>query len=73
MVSFVGVWSDTAFNRVEIRETVGGLDDDYFGEFFSGATPIPEPSTFLLLVAGILGVSGIGYWRRKSALIISKE
>lgn len=31
--SFVGVWSDTAFDRMEIRETSGAIEDDYFGEF----------------------------------------
>jgi len=25
-----------AFDKVEIRETVGGIDDEHFGEFFTG-------------------------------------
>ena len=31
IAAFVGVWGDTPFNRVEIREIVGGIDDEFFG------------------------------------------
>jgi len=37
--AFVGVHSDMAFDKVEIRETIGGIDDENFGEFFTGTTP----------------------------------
>lgn len=41
VVSFVGVWSDVPFDRLEIHETSGGIDDEYFGEFFTGTAPLP--------------------------------
>ncbi len=36
VLSFVGVHSDMAFDKVEIRETVGAGEDEHFGEFFTG-------------------------------------
>jgi hypothetical protein len=38
--TFIGVWSDTAFNRVEIREIGSNNDDEYFGQFYTGTTPL---------------------------------
>ncbi len=35
VLAFVGVQSDTAFDRVEIREITGNNDDEYFGEFYT--------------------------------------
>ncbi len=63
VISFVGAWSGTAFDRVEIRETTGGIDDEYFGEFFSGTTPVPVPAAVWLLGSALLGLVGIS--RRK--------
>lgn len=58
--SFVGVWSNQAFNRMEIRETEGGIEDDYFGQFYSGTNilPVPEPDSSAMLLAG-LGLLGL--------------
>jgi hypothetical protein len=68
--SFVGVWSDTAFNRMEIRETTGDIEDEYFGQFYSGAVamPVPEPEAYALMLAG-LGMVGFAArrGRRRSA------
>ena len=33
---FFGVWTDTGFNRMEIRETTGGISDEFFGAFYGG-------------------------------------
>jgi hypothetical protein len=38
--AFVGVWSNDPFDSVEIRETTGGNDNEYYGEFYTGDTPI---------------------------------
>jgi hypothetical protein len=63
--SFVGVWSDAAFDRMEIRETTGAIEDDYFGEFYSGsvAMPVPEAENWAMLLAG-LGLVGFAARRR---------
>jgi hypothetical protein len=39
VVTFMGVWSDKAFNRVLINDITGDDDDEYFGEFYTGTTP----------------------------------
>ena len=41
VAAFVGVWSDTAFDRVTIIDTTGDHDDEFFGEFYTSATPPP--------------------------------
>jgi hypothetical protein len=63
-ISFVGAWTDAAFDRVEIRETTGGIDDEYFGEFFTGTTPVPVPTAAWLLGSALLGLVGISRRRR---------
>ena len=59
VLAFVGVQSDTAFDRVEIREITGNNDDEYFGEFYTseslpsdeviGGSLLPLNTTVLLL------------------------
>jgi hypothetical protein len=39
---FVGVWSNDPFDRMEIVETIGDSENEFFGEFFTGDTPRPE-------------------------------
>jgi hypothetical protein len=42
--AFIGVWSDTAFDRaviIDITPSPNSDDDEYFGEFFTGTTPLP--------------------------------
>jgi hypothetical protein len=53
--SFVGVWSVAAFNQMEIREVSGDLEDDYFGQFYTGtaALPVPEPEPYALILCGV--------------------
>ncbi|HEY5871338.1 MAG TPA: Ig domain-containing protein, partial [Candidatus Tectomicrobia bacterium] len=42
IAAFVGVQRDIAFNRVEIREISGSLDDEYFGQFYTGGPSLSE-------------------------------
>ena len=76
-LSFVGVWSDTAFDRMEIRETSGGIDDEYFGEFYAGTTPlsasaIPTLSQWGLIILALtfLCLGGIALFQRNRKLVI---
>ena len=64
--AFVGVWSTLAqgFDNVQIRETTGGIYNEFFGEFYVGTQPVPVPGAVLL---GILGLSAAGWKLRKFA------
>ena len=57
IAAFVGMWSDSPFDRVEIRETVGGIENEFFGQFYTGTTlppsDVPVPSTVALLGTGL--------------------
>jgi MYXO-CTERM domain-containing protein len=59
--TFFGVWSDTAFDKLEIREIVGTDDNEFYGQFYSGtvAAPVPEPAGWLLGAAGLLMLRGL--------------
>jgi len=62
--AFVGVWSTLpqGFDTVQIRETTGGIGNEFFGEFYVGTQPIPVPGAVLL---GILGLGAAGLKLRK--------
>jgi hypothetical protein len=64
--AFVGVWTsaDLGFDRVEIRESVGGIYNEFFGDFYVGTQPVPLPGAVLL---GMLGLSVAGVKLRKRA------
>ena len=61
--AFIGVWTSSPFQRVEIREIVGGAENEFFGQFYTGITPVPEPGTLILLGSGLAGLVGV-VWRR---------
>ena len=57
VAAFVGVSSDKTFDGVEIREIIGGSENEFYGAFYTGKSKsVPEPSTALGLLA--LGVAG---------------
>ncbi len=47
--SFVGAWSQQAFDRVEIRESVGSVENELFGQFYSSSL---RPADVLALHSG---------------------
>jgi hypothetical protein len=68
---FVGVATDflSAFNRVEIREIVGGAENEFFGQFYTGRTPaVPETgATGSLLALALTAVGVVRLKMRRSA------
>lgn len=61
VAAFVGVWGDTSFNRVEIREIAGGPENEFFGQFYTGSTsPVPVPAAVWLFATALIGLLGIG-------------
>jgi hypothetical protein len=56
VAAFVGVWTDFAFNRVDIIDKTATIDDEYWGEFYTGTEPVPEPGTVGLLGLGLLAL-----------------
>lgn len=59
VLSFIGVWSDSAFDRLEIVDLTATVDDEYYGEFFSGARSlVPIPAAIWLFSSGLICLIG---------------
>ena len=57
--TFVGVWSAASFNKAEIREAVGGIGNEFFGEFYSGTlarSAVPAPVSLPLFLSALAGL-----------------
>jgi hypothetical protein len=44
VATFVGVTSDSPFDKMEIRETTGASENEYFGEFYTSSLPPVPPN-----------------------------
>ncbi len=65
IAGFVGVWSVAAFDGVEIRETTGDIDDEFFGQVFTSASaPVPVPAAIWLFGSAF---GGLGFLRPRLA------
>jgi len=66
VLAFVGVWSDMPFDRIEMRETVGSNDNEYFGEMYTGTDSLESTvvagellplDSSALVIAGLTSMS----------------
>ncbi|MBN8644881.1 MAG: hypothetical protein J0L61_06510 [Planctomycetes bacterium] len=51
VATFIGIAGDAAFDRMEVREIAGGVENEFFGEVF---TAIPAPGAASLALTGVL-------------------
>ncbi|NOX83127.1 MAG: hypothetical protein GXP06_09110 [Alphaproteobacteria bacterium] len=71
IAAFIGVISALAFDQVLIREIIGDIENEFFGEFYTSTTPvseIPLPLAAPLFLVGLAGLSSVAR-RRKRAKI----
>lgn len=74
-LGFFGVFSDVAFNRIDVTDLTNTSDNEYFGRFLLGRTAysppsppdasIPEPASGLLVAAAL---AALGATRRRGGL-----
>jgi len=63
-LAYFGIWSTASFDSFEMRETSGGIENEYFGAFATGTTPVPLPAGGALLIAGLGALGGVAARRR---------
>lgn len=66
---FVGIWTDHSFDRIEIRETTGNAENEFFGQFYTGANfhshPVPLPAAALMALPLFGGIGIVQFIRRR--------
>ena len=50
-----GVRPHFDLTRAEIRETIGGIENEFYGHFYATVVPVPEPAAASLLLVGSIG------------------
>lgn len=63
VLAFFGVLSTVGFDSVQVRETFGTDDNEFFGNFVTTAAPVPLPPA-LAMFLGAVGVLGLVARRR---------
>lgn len=61
--AFVGVAGDEDFDSLEIRETTGGDENEFYGRVYTRVSAVPEPSSLALI--GICVLFGLGRTKRR--------
>ena len=67
VLAFIGVWSDQAFDNLAIRDVTATIDNEYFGEFYTGTrslSEVPVPAGIWLFASALIGF--VGYSRRRN-------
>ncbi|MEM7321162.1 MAG: VPLPA-CTERM sorting domain-containing protein [Pseudomonadota bacterium] len=66
---FIGLFDVGGIDRIEIIETTGTNDNEFFGGFVvgRGITAVPVPASLPLLLAGLGGLAGLARKRRYRA------
>lgn len=65
-LTFVGLTSSVAFDRLQVMEIIGTADNEFFGNFtVSSFTPVPLPASLPLALVGF-GAFAIAGRRRKA-------
>ncbi|MCA1568134.1 MAG: collagen-like protein [Acidobacteria bacterium] len=67
--AFVGVLAEEPFNRIEIVETVGGIENEFYGQFYVGEQALGTNNPAQLLItraeadaaASLLTVTGVNF------------
>lgn len=66
--AFLGVWTDSPFDTVEMLEYQGNAENVVFSQFYAGTQPVPqpvpEPGTLALIGTGLLGLAAGGRKKR---------
>jgi hypothetical protein len=63
--AFVGAISTVDVTAVQIRETTGGIENEFFGQFYTASlAPVPEPAGWALWLAGLAGGAAVLRRRR---------
>jgi len=56
VAAFAGASSAWAFDRIQIRETIGGAENEFFGQFYTSAKlpagAVPEPASWAMMLGG---------------------
>jgi hypothetical protein len=66
--SFVGTYNEVANTGYTVPSPESLSNQANFAEF-SIASPVPEPSTWAMMILGFVGIGAMTYRRRKSALL----
>lgn len=66
--AFEGVSSTIPFNSVQIRETTGSSENEFFGQIYTSVAPAPEPGTWATIGTGMAGMAAAACCRRRRAI-----